>query len=586
MSTTLPVWDLSAFYSGMDDPKLDIDIDAIQTLINGLREKYQGKVTQLSAEAFLQALKDLEVLEDKIGRIGSYAFLVFAEDSNDAKRAQFYQKMLETVNTFYQDLLFFRLEAISLTDEQVASHLQHEGLKPYKNWFVTTRQYKPYTLDEATERLLAEKNLTSRQAWIRLYDEHSARMRFDVDGVSHTSTDILNMMASPDALIREKAALAFSRGLTKEAGVFTMVTNTLAKDKAIDDKLRGYPSPEAGRHLDNQVEPEVVEALVNAVTAKYESLAHTYYAYKAKAFGVEKLKFWDRNAPYPGDVPAHIEWDEAKYLVQQAYGGFSPEIARISQQFFDNNWIHAQPGEGKYSGAFSHPTVPSAHPLVLLSFYDKLYDVMTLAHELGHGVHQVLAAEQGPLLADTPLTLAETASVFGEMLTFQHVLSAAPEPKRKFLLAKKIEDMLNTVVRQISFYKFESRVHAARAQGELSTEEISDIWMETQRESLGPHVELPEDYRIYWAYIPHFIHSPFYVYAYAFGDCLVNSLYQVYQEQPEGFADKYVELLKAGGSKHHKELLEPFGLDASDPAFWHKGLGLIESFISQLEQLG
>jgi oligoendopeptidase F len=368
--------------------------------------------------------------------------------------------------------------------------------------------------------------------------------------------------------------------------LFTLITNTLAKDKEIIDKWRRYPRPGSARNRANMVEDEVVEALVSAVRASFPRLSHRYYAMKAKWLGLEKLQHWDRNAPLPDQDDSLIPWPKAVSQVLDAYGAFSPRLAEIGREFFDKPWIDAALRPGKASGAFAHPTVPSAHPYLLVNYHGKARDVMTLAHELGHGVHQVLAAEQGYLMSSTPLTLAETASVFGEMMTFRAVLDAEADPrKRRGLLAAKVEDMLNTVVRQIAFYRFETLLHDERAKGELSSERIGELWMQVQTESLGPAFDFSPEYNVYWSYIPHFIHTPFYVYAYAFGDCLVNALYGVYRDGGvKNFEAKYIEMLRAGGTLRHKELLAPFGLNAADPAFWTRGLDVIAGFIDEIER--
>jgi oligoendopeptidase F len=368
--------------------------------------------------------------------------------------------------------------------------------------------------------------------------------------------------------------------------LFTLITNVLAKDKAISDDWRGFKDVAAARHLSNRVEPEVVEALVSAVRESYPRLSHRYYALKARWLGKDRLEHWDRNAPLPDKIDRVVPWEEARETVLSAYRGFAPQMASIAGRFFDESWIDAPTRPGKAPGAFAHPTVPSVHPYVLLNYQGKTRDVMTLAHELGHGVHQVLAADQGVLMAPTPLTLAETASVFGEMLTFRSMLDKAESPReRKIMLAGKTEDMINTVARQIAFYTFERKVHLERREGELTAERLGEIWLEVQAESLGPAIHLGPGYETFWIYIPHFIHSPFYVYAYAFGDCLVNSLFAVYQRAESGFQDKYFAMLKAGGTKRHNELLAPFGLDAGNPGFWQMGLSVIDGFITELETL-
>jgi oligoendopeptidase F len=421
---------------------------------------------------------------------------------------------------------------------------------------------------------------------VRLFDETMAALRFTVDGRQLTSAEALHLMSGKDAAARKAAAKAFGQGLGDNVRLFALITNTLVKEKEIDDRWRHYPTPTSFRNLSNQVEDEVVEALASAVRQSYGRLTHRYYRLKAGWFGVEALDYWDRNAPLPEDEDRRIAWPQATDIVLGAYRAFSPRLAEIGSRFFQRRWIDAPARPGKSPGAFAHPTVPSAHPYLLLNFMGKTRDVMTLAHELGHGVHQVLAGKRGLFLAETPLTLAETASVFGEMLTFRALLAAESEPRRRrTMLASKVEDVLNTVVRQIAFFEFERTVHQERRSGELPAERLGEIWMDIQRQSLGPALRFDAEYQYYWSYIPHFVHTPFYVYAYAFGDCLVNALYDVYQSGAPGFEDKYIAMLEAGGTLRHKELLEPFGLDASEPAFWTRGLDVVSGFIDDLEAL-
>ncbi|MEM7489868.1 MAG: M3 family oligoendopeptidase, partial [Pseudomonadota bacterium] len=423
-------------------------------------------------------------------------------------------------------------------------------------------------------------------AWNKLFDETIAGLTFTVDGEDLNIEGTLNLLTDHDRAKREAAARELAHVFGANVRTFARVHNTLAKEKEITDRWRKLPTPQASRHISNHVEPEVVEALRNAVVAAYPRLSHRYYKLKAKWLGLDKLQVWDRNAPLPMEETRTIGWDEARKTVMDAYAGFDPKMAEIAEPFFDKGWIDAEVKPGKAPGAFAHPTVTTVHPYVMLNYLGKPRDVMTLAHELGHGVHQVLAAGQGEMLSSTPLTLAETASVFGEMLTFRAMLDGAKDDaQRKVMLAGKVEDMINTVVRQIAFYDFEVKLHDARREGELTPDDIDALWMSVQAESLGPVFEFMDGYEHFWAYIPHFVHSPFYVYAYAFGDGLVNALYAAYEDAPEGFQAKYFDMLKAGGSKHHKELLAPFGLDASDPAFWDKGLGMIEGFIDQLEAM-
>jgi oligoendopeptidase F len=587
----LPQWDLRDLYESGQSEKFRADLKLARKEAQAFAETYQGKLEALARaetgpEQLLKAIQDYEALDDLLGRIGSYAQLHYVENTTDPKRSKFYGDITQELNDIVTGLLFFELELNRIDDDLMTRLAESSELSRYRPWIADLRREKPYQLDERTERLFHEKSLTGYSAWNRLFDETIASLRFKVEGEELTIEPTLNLLMDPQEEKRHAAAKALAETFTQNLRLFAHVTNTLAKDKEISDRWRGFKDVADARHLSNRVEPEVVAALVEAVKGSFPRLSHRYYAIKAKWFGKDKLDHWDRNAPVPQEETRIVPWVEAKTTVLKAYEGFAPEMSKIAERFFDRRWIDAPVRPGKAPGAFSHPTVPSVHPYVLVNYQGKTRDVMTLAHELGHGVHQVLAAEQGPLLSRTPLTLAETASVFGEMLTFQSVLKQTKEPqKRKALLAQKVEDMLNTVVRQIAFYVFERKIHLERRLGELTADRIGEIWLEVQGESLGPAIRLGSGYETFWAYISHFIHSPFYVYAYAFGDCLVNSLYARYLETEQGFAEKYFAMLKAGGSKHHKELLAPFGLDASDPAFWQKGLSVIESFIAEIETL-
>ena len=582
----LPEWDLSDLYPGAESAELKFDLDRAATEARAFSDHYRGRIAKFDGNALGDAIAEYEAIGEIVGRLMSFASLTFAGNVSDPEVGRFYQTMQERVNAISSDLLFFEIEMNQIDDYLFEKQLQGSAGR-YKSWLRNVRALKPHMLDEEIERLLHEKSVAGRAAWNRLFDETMADMRFDVDGRMLTSEEVMNMLSNPDEGFRRKGATALGSELGKHGRIFARITNTLAKEKEIEDRWRKLPRPETSRNLSNQVEDEVVDALNAAVQASYPDLSHRYYAMKARWFGKEKLDHWDRNAPLPSSDHRIIPWREATETVLTAYRDFSGDLADIGQQFFDNAWIDAPVREGKASGAFAHPTVPSAHPYLLLNYQGKTRDVMTLAHELGHGCHQVLAAPQGNLMSDTPLTLAETASVFGEMLTFRKMLRAEDDPaRRKTMLAGKVEDMLNTVVRQIAFYNFELRVHTARREAELTANDISDIWIKVQEESLGPAIRFDDDYRWYWTYIPHFIHSPFYVYAYAFGDCLVNSLYAVYEQAADGFADKYLDMLRAGGTLRHKELLAPFGLDASDPTFWQKGLGVVIGLIDELEAMG
>ncbi|WP_374651473.1 M3 family oligoendopeptidase [Dongia sp.] len=585
---TLPNWNLADLYASTADPAIERDLRSLGSQSGEFKRKYEGKLSGLSGADMLVALQDYEKMQDLAGRVGSYAQLAYAGNMADPELARFQQNISERLNLISVETLFFTLELNKIDDATLDKQLTHLPLQRYQPWLEAVRAFRPHQLSDEVERLLHEKSISGRQAWNRMFDETMADLRFEVDGQKLTSNEVLNLLTDRDGGKRKSAAMALSKGLKDNQRIFALVTNTLAKDKEIEDKWRQFKRPVSSRNLANQVEDEVVDALVKAVKQSYPKLSHRYYKLKAKWMGVEALDFWDRNAPLPRDDDRLIPWAEATKSVLDAYHEFSPELANVGRQFFEKNWIDAPSRPGKDPGAFAHPTVPSAHPYLLLNYHGRTRDVMTLAHELGHGVHQVLAGPQGALLADTPLTLAETASVFGEMLTFQSLLAREKEPaKRRILLAGKVEDMLNTVVRQIAMHNFETVLHDERRAGELMPERIADIWLETQREALGDGVKLDKDsaYGIYWSYIPHFIHVPFYVYAYAFGDCLVNSLYAVYRDAGAGFAGKYLDMLKAGGSKRHKELLAPFGLDAADPAFWSKGLGVVSGFIDELEAM-
>lgn len=585
----LPLWDLSALYDGLDSEAVKADLDKAQTQSEAFETSYKGKLAGLlgtGGAALAKVIADYEALDELLGRLYSYAGLTYSENTTDPQRAKFFGDVQEKLTTASSHLVFFSLELTKLEDAALQAGYEDPALAHYRPWIEDNLREKPYQLDDKLEQLFHEKSVTGRAAWNRLFDETIASLRFDVNGETLSLEPTLSLLQDPDGGKRKAAAKAVGETLGGELRTFTLITNVLAKDKQISDQWRGFKDVADSRHLANRVEGEVVDALVSSVRDSFPRLSHRYYKLKAKWMGVEALDYWDRNAPLPNADKALIGWDDAKGIVLDAYGKFSPEMADIGKRFFDENWIDAPSREGKSPGAFSHPTVPSAHPYILLNYQGRTRDVMTLAHELGHGVHQVLAGKQGALMAHTPLTLAETASVFGEMLTFRSVLSQTSDPAlRKSLLAGKVEDMINTVVRQIAFYSFERKVHEARKQGELTSEQLCDLWVSVQHESLGDAIRFDDGYRPFWTYIGHFIHSPFYVYAYAFGDCLVNALYARYENAHEGFTEHYLDLLRAGGSKPYNELLVPFGLDARDPSFWQAGLNVISGFIDELETL-
>ncbi|HUQ38221.1 MAG TPA: M3 family oligoendopeptidase [Aestuariivirga sp.] len=582
----LPEWNLADLYAAPDSAAFKADMQKGETEARAFAEKYKGKLADLSGADLADALKAYEAISDLLGRTGSYSQLYYVGDTTDAARGKFYGDVSSKQTEISTQLLFFELELNRIDDAALEKAMQVPALNHYRPWIENLRKEKPYQLDDKLEELFLEKSQTGYGAFNRLFDETMADLRFEVDGQSLAIEPTLNLLQSPDEVKRKAGAMALAQTFKENLRLFTLITNTLAKDKDISDRWRGFKDIAEARHLSNRVEPEVVDALVAAVRAAYPNLSHRYYKMKAKWLGKDKLMHWDRNAPLPAEDTREVPWADAEKIVLSAYGEFSPEMAAIAKTFFDRKWIDAPVRPGKAPGAFAHPTVPSAHPYVLLNYMGKTRDVMTLAHELGHGVHQVLAAKQGALMASTPLTLAETASVFGEMLTFQALLrQTTDKKKRKILLASKVEDMINTVVRQIAFYTFERKVHTARKEGELTPDKINEIWLEIQAESLGDSIGIGPGYETFWTYIPHFIHSPFYVYAYAFGDCLVNSLYARYQESEGGFQEKYFTMLKAGGTKHHSELLKPFGLDATNPEFWQKGLSVISGMIDELETM-
>jgi oligoendopeptidase F len=587
----LPEWNLADLYPAMNAPELARDRALAEKQATAFEKRYKGKLGEISNSAdagkkLAEAIVAYEQLDELVGRIASFAGLLHAGNTTDPTIAKFYGDIQDWLTAVTAHLIFFGLELNRIEDDALAAALKEPALAHYAPWIADVRAEKPYQLEDRIELLFHEKSVTGYGAFNRLFDDTMTSLRFNVEGEELAIEPTLNLMQDRDAAKRKAGAEALAATFRKNIRLFAHVTNTLAKDKEISDRWRGFKDVADARHLSNRVEPEVVDALVAAVHAAYPRLSHRYYKLKAKWFGRETLDYWDRNAPLP-DVPMEtVPFADARSTVLEAYGAFAPEMAAIADRFFANRWIDAPVRAGKSPGAFAHPCVPSVHPYVLLNYQGKTRDVMTLAHELGHGVHQVLAAGQGALMASTPLTLAETASVFGEMLTFRALLAKTKDKaQRKAMLAAKVEDMINTVVRQIAFYTFERHVHTERREGELTADRIGEIWLKVQGDSLGPAIKLHPGYETFWSYIPHFIHSPFYVYAYAFGDCLVNSLYSVYQQAASGFQEKYFAMLKAGGSKRHKELLAPFGLDATDPGFWNRGLSVVEGLIAELEAM-
>ena len=581
----LPTWQLADLYPAPDSPALEQDIVWIRDRSLAFEKRYQGQLARLDGATLGRAIVEFEAIMERRGKVLSYGQLLYAADLSNPEVGRFYQTINERLTDIGTHTLFFTLELNKLDDAAIEAQLADPAAARYRSWIRDVRAFRDHQLSDELERYIHDKSVTVA-GWTRLFDETLAAMRFPFANQKITLSGLLNKFSDKRRAVRRAAAKTLGRGLAERVSLFALITNTLAKDKEIDDRWRRYPHPIAYRNLANQVEDTVVEALVSSVRDSYPDLSHRYYALKARWLGGRKLDYWDRNAPLVGVADRPYTWPQAQRVVLDAYGAFASPLADIARRFFAERWIDAPPRPGKASGAFSHPTVPSVHPYILMNFHGRTRDVMTLAHELGHGVHQVLSAGQGALMADTPLTLAETASVFGEMLVFQALLAVERDTKRRrALLAGKVEDMLNTVVRQVAFHEFERRVHEERRAGEIAAKRLGDIWFDVQRESLGPALRFDEDYRTFWAYIPHFIHSPFYVYAYAFGDCLVNSLYDVFQRGHPGFQAKYLEMLAAGGTLRHKELLAPFGLDAGDPGFWKRGLKVVAGFIDELETI-
>ncbi|MGB3272751.1 MAG: M3 family oligoendopeptidase [Xanthobacteraceae bacterium] len=591
-AAALPEWNLADLYPSIRAPEVTRDLDRLDADCIAFEQAYKGKLAEQTAAegggAWLaEAVRRYEAIDDLAGRLISFAGLVHAGDSVDPDISKFYGDVSERLTTASTHLLFFTLELNRIDDAVLERALAVPALAHYRPWIEDTRKDKPYQLEDRVEQLFHEKSVSGYAAWNRLFDQTISGLRFKVAGRDLAIEPTLTLLQDRAPAKRRAAAQALAKTFKANERTFALITNTLAKDKEISDRWRGFKDVADSRHLANRVEGEVVDALVGSVRAAYPRLSHRYYALKARWFGKKRLAYWDRNAPLPFAATGRIPWDEAQSTVLAAYGEFAPEMAAIAERFFTERWIDAPVRPGKAPGAFSHPTTPSAHPYVLLNYQGKPRDVMTLAHELGHGVHQVLAAKNGALMAPTPLTLAETASVFGEMLTFKRLLATTRSAKqRQALLAGKVEDMINTVVRQIAFYTFERAVHTERRSGELTAERLGEIWLSVQGESLGPAIEIKPGYETFWMYIPHFIHSPFYVYAYAFGDCLVNSLYAVYERAAGGFAERYLAMLAAGGTRHYAELLAPFGLDARNPSFWDGGLSVIEGMIAELEAMG
>ena len=586
MNCTLPVWDLSEIYKDIKDPKIKTDLKKIKKSSDNFLNKWKGKIKDLNSSDFLLCIETYQEICENIHRVGTHSNLIFATNMENPEVSRYNSSVSDEFTEIFSSLIFFTLELSKVDDKTINAWMSDNKSNKWKPYLTVLRKRNPYLLDPLVEEILIEKSATGRSAWVRLFDETSASLRFPFKEKELSEAEILNLLSDSDPNNRKIAGKSLSNILDKNKRIFSMILNVISRDRYIEDNKRGFKNIVSSRNLDNDVEDEVVDALVNTVDKAMPKLTHRYYKWKAKEFGKSKLDWWDRNAPLPHTSETSIEWDKAKNIVLDSFASFHPEMSDIAGLFFKNGWIDARVRQGKASGAFAHPSVPSLHPYILVNYQGKIRDVMTLAHELGHGVHQILAAKNGLLMAETPLTLAETASGYGEMLVFRKLLDESPTEQKKQLLAGKIEDMLNTVVRQIGFHQFEVKFHEARIKSELTPDEISDIWMETQSHAVGPSINLNNDYRVLWGYIPHFVHTPFYVYAYAFGDSLVNALWQSYQvSNKQDFSKKYIEMLTAGGTKSHNELLKPFKLSAYESSFWDQGISMITGLMDELEQL-
>jgi len=582
----LPVWDLTEIYTDIKDPKIKTDLKKIKDSSDKFVKKWKGRIKDLNPSDFLSCIETYQKICENLHKIGTHSSLIFATNMEDTEISRYNSSVSDEFTEIFSSLIFFTLELSKVNDVKIQNWMNDKNCSKWEPYLKVLRKRNPYLLDPLVEEMLIEKSATGRSAWVRLFDETSASLRFPFKEGELSEAEILNLLSDPDPNNRKLAGKSLSNILEKNKRVFSMILNVISRDRFIEDNKRGFKNIVSSRNLDNDVEDEVVDALVHTVDKAMPQLTHRYYKWKAKEFGKNKLDWWDRNAPLPETSDKSIEWNDAKDIILESFASFHPEISNIAELFFKNGWIDASVRKGKASGAFAHPSVPSLHPYILVNYQGKIRDVMTLAHELGHGVHQILAAKNGLLMAETPLTLAETASVFGEMLVFRKLLDESPIDQKKQLLAGKVEDMLNTVARQIGFHQFEVKFHEARIKSELTPDEISDIWMETQSHAVGPSINLNSDYRVLWGYIPHFVHTPFYVYAYAFGDSLVNALWHSYQvSDKEDFSKKYIQLLSAGGTKSHNELLKPFQLSAYESSFWDRGVSMITGLMDELEEL-
>lgn len=576
-------WDLSSLYP--DERALLTALEQAQTAASEFSERFKGRIGSCSAAELREALECYERLVDQIGRAATYAYLNWSTNTNDAPRGALLQRVKEASRQVYQDSLFFDLEWIAMDDDRAQQRIDSPELRRFVHYLRLQRLMKPHVLSEAEERILVEKSVTGQSAWNRFFDEALGATRFPLGDKLLTEQEVLAKLHDRDRETRRKAAESMTKGLRERLRETTFVFNTLLSDKASTDRLRSYPHWLSSRNLSNQVSDKAVERLVESVSDRFGLVAR-FYGLKRRLLGLEVLYDYDRYAPV-GQSETHYTWKEACEVVLTSYRRFHPKLAEIITRFYEERWIDAAVAPGKRGGAFSHGAVPSAHPFVLLNFTGRVRDVQTLAHELGHGVHQFLARKQGVLLCDAPLVTAETASVFGEMLVFENLLTAEQDERNQLaMLVAKIDDTIATVFRQIAMNRFEDRIHnARRKEGELSSDRFGEIWIETQSAMFQRSVTLGDHYRIWWSYIPHFVHTPGYVYAYAFGELLVLALFARYREEGKRFAPKYLDLLEAGGSDWPHQLVSRLGVDLLDPSFWQEGLKAIEGMIEKAENL-
>ena len=587
MKNKMPAWDLSDLYKSMDDPQIAKDLEAYRKSAIKFAKTYKGRLHKLSADEFMAAIKDIEKRSKLSGRLGGFAYLNMVTQMKNAAAVAFYQSIEEKMTDYVKPIVFFSLEFNKLPQEKINEWLKDKRVKEYKYWIKRLRKFKDYELTEPEEQILIEKSITSGDAWVRLYEETSSRLEYIVDGKKYNDAELSKLLLDKDEKLRRKAGKEMNRVLYENSHLFTFIYNMVMKDKAIEDDKRGFKTPVSARNMSEDVSDKSVEVLTQTVKKHYKDIAHRFYKLKAKWLGMKKINYWDRNAPLPFSADVEYTWNEAVEIVLKAYKEFSPKLYNIAKDFFDNNWVDVPPRDGKRSGAFCSSPITTGHPYLMLNFAGKQNDVLTLAHELGHGCHHQLRVKNGELNEHTRMTSEEVASVFGEMIVFQSMLKNTKDDKAKLcLIASKVGDMINTAIRQIAFHCFETRAHAERKNGEVSEERLSQIWVEEMRDSLGDYVEVDEDSAHIWSMVGHFFFLPFYVYAYSYADCFVNSLYRVKESgKVENFADKYLDMLSKTALEDYDKILKPFGLNPNNAEFWEYGLELISSYIDQLEQL-